>query len=122
LDNKIILLIGGNPKGYGEPFHPKTLSGKRLLKLIDKHHLKTQLMDLWQTEEEEAIGTVDSKGIYYLQKQAQDKSIRIIALGYKVYHTLQNCNVPCEYLPHPASRRKIDLQKLEAGLLNKGGN
>lgn len=110
-----IILVGGNPKGFDYPFHEKTLSGKRIRKLIDKHHLITQFVDLWGNEEEEAIGTVDPKGIYWLQ-QMVNEGHKIIALGYKVFHTLENCNVPCRYLPHPASRRKVDLEKLEQGL------
>jgi len=41
-----LALIGGNPKGFNEAFHPDTLSGKRLRGLLTKLNLDCKLCDM----------------------------------------------------------------------------
>lgn len=77
-------------------------------------------MDLWRTAEEEQdsfifTSVVDRIAAYH------HEGTKIIALGLHVFDALAGCmmlkDVPIVYLPHPASRRPQDLQKLEDGLL-----
>lgn len=112
-----LFLIGGFPKGYDTPFHPNTLSGKRLLALQQKHHLHMEFMDLWNTDLEE------QEGIILLNKLATIQEVqhthRVIALGKHVWKAIKKSGLNVEYLPHPASRRKIDLERLESGLIGR---
>lgn len=111
-----LLLIGGYPKGYHVPFHPDTLSGKRLWKILNEYKGTIKLMDLWNNEREEQDGQVS----YVVANEIGGHiwtGWRVIALGRHVWNCLQKHSVDVEYLPHPASRRKKDLQKLKRGLL-----
>src|SRR5574337_1047335 len=115
-DNKLFL-IGGFPKGYDTPFHPNTLSGKRLLTLKKKHNLWMEFLDLWDTDMEEKAGIISINKLATIEDAK--KTHRVIALGKHVWKSIQKCGIEVEYLPHPASRRKIDLQRLERGLIDE---
>lgn len=114
-----LLLIGGFPKGYDTPFHPDTLSGKRLLKLKERHNLFMEFLDLWNTDKEEKEGIITLNKISSIL--GFSKTHRIIALGKHVWKCMMDVDefrgLDFEYLPHPASRRKKDLMALEMGLV-----
>lgn len=81
-----------------------------------------EFMDLWKTDQEE------KDGIIYINTLAEIRSAiisgcKVIALGKHVYNSIKKADLmlgqDVEYLPHPASRRKIDLERLENGLIDK---
>lgn len=110
-----IILVGGHPKNYAYPFHEQTRSGQILRRILDRNHLigKFVIIDLWQTELEEAKGELSDFQIKFLK----NKNNKVIALGKWVYNCMKKYQIECEYLPHPASRRGKDIEKLEVGLI-----
>ena len=113
-----ILLIGGYPKGYDKPFDEHTVSGRRLKIILDRNNLKPKIMDLWDNQREEESGHVP----YTKTNEIGGHIItgwRVIALGHWVHNCLQRHSINVEYLPHPASRKQSDLERLENGLCNK---
>ena len=109
MNNKIVL-IGGNPKGYDIPFHPSTKSGKILREMIEKTGICCEIADM--TINKNDIPT-DEEIKFLLTKF---KDYQVIFLGRFVEKRLKRHFPNGIYLPHPASRRKIDLTILEAGL------
>lgn len=117
-----LLLIGGFPKGHNIPFHPSTLSGKRLRKIVEKKNgLNVKYYDLWNNEREEQDGQISYAKANEIGSY-QFAGWRVIALGKHVWSCLKRHSIRAEYLPHPASRHKSDLQKLEDGLVKQSGD
>lgn len=112
---KTICVIGGYPKGFSKPFHESTLSGKRLRRISEKHCINLLFFDVWKTLEEEKEGFVSNKTASYLNKKT--KGLPTVALGTYVFSKIKKYISHAVYLPHPASRRKKDLKKLEHGLV-----
>lgn len=113
-----IALVGGYPKGFNEPFHIKTKSGRVLHNIIDKLKLKPILFDLWNNKDEEDSRILSQKTIDFLRKFIRDGN-KIIALGRYIEQTLVKNGLLCEYLPHPASRDKKFILQLKKGLIKK---
>jgi hypothetical protein len=111
-----IVLIGGYPKGFEEPFHIKTRSGKILHKITDQLQNKPIFFDLWENKEEEDARILTDKTKSALNKFVKN-SHKLIALGRYIEEVLVKNNFMCEYLPHPASRDKKFVLQLEKGLL-----
>ena len=107
-----IALIGGNPKGFSEPFDRSTLSGRRLRKLITKLNLDCKLCDMTKN----ANDIPSTQEIENLKKELDGYTV--VFLGRFVEQRLRTEFPLGIYLPHPASRRKSDQQKLEDGLRN----
>jgi len=105
-----IVLIGGNPKRYSIPFHPSTKSGRILRGILSKIGLSCELADM--TSNIYDIPT--SEEIEELKHRFKD--YQVIFLGRCVEYWLKEHFPEGTYLPHPASRRKIDLERLEYGL------
>jgi hypothetical protein len=122
----MLILIGGHPKGFEEPFHSKTKSGRILRKMIGepKEGLFV-FFDLWKNQEQQDLGIVDKKIIKEL-KIFLKKNNKLIALGRFTEKALFENKIECIYLPHPASRRQKDVLKLsdslKSMLLNKNKN
>lgn len=112
-----ILLIGGYPKGYSIPFHPKTKSGKILRKFLYELNIEATPLNLWKNADEEKLKLISKKIISKIQTYHKE-GYSIVALGKYQEKALLMNYLDCLYLPHPASRRKIDLDKLKAGLLS----
>jgi len=110
-----VLLIGGYPKGHDRPFDPATLSGNRLRRMVDETGLDAVFLDLWQTGEEEQRGKIDYVTLAIINHHLSH-NVECVALGKWVYKRLALQGVKISYLPHPASRRKLDQQKLREGL------
>jgi len=110
-----IVLIGGYPKGFEEPFHIKTRSGRVLHKIVDNLEITPKFFDLWTNKEEEDSRILPNNTILTLKKLITDGYI-LIALGKYIEKTLIENNFVCEYLPHPASRDKKFLIRLQNGL------
>jgi len=112
---KMLVLIGGNPKGFNEAFHPNTFSGKRLRRLLTELDLNCKLCDMTKNTND----VPSPQEITKLKKELQ--GCKIVFLGRFVERHLRKHFPDGVYLPHPASRRKTDLQRLEDGLRNLGG-
>lgn len=113
--NNKLLLIGGYPKGYEEPFHIKTVSGRILRGILKKNNIPAVLFDLWNNEKEENGEKLSSKVKIKLSGYCKDGFI-LVALGRRVQRVLNNYSFSCKYLPHPASRDKHHILNLEKGL------
>ncbi len=112
----MFILIGGHPKGFEEPFHSKTKSGKILRKIIGEPQSGLfSFFDLWENQEQQDLGVIDKKIIKEL-KDLLNKKHKLIALGRFTEKALVENNIECLYLPHPASRRNEDKIKLEKSL------
>lgn len=110
-----VLLIGGYPKGHERPFDPATLSGKRLKAMVEEIEVDASYLDLWNTEKEEQCGQIDEFLISII-KHHLSEGVKCIALGKWVHKRLALQQVSIPHLPHPASRRAIDRQRLKEGL------
>ena len=110
-----IVLIGGYPKGYDEPFHPKTASGRILRKIESELNINPTYFDLWKTKEEEDTRLLSTQVKNKLSKFTRDGYI-LIALGRYIEKVIVSNNIECQYLPHPASRDKKYVQILKNGL------
>ena len=119
----MILLLGGQPKGYDEPFSKATLSGKRLHALADALPFDfVHYADLWLDHLEENKGAIWPQTEEFL-KGMQSKGFVIVALGGRVQKALRkNTTIHFVALPHPAARRKTDLQRLREGLTILAGS
>jgi hypothetical protein len=120
---KLLLLIGGYPKGFPEPFSPQTLSGRRLRKIVSDLGLdsRVEYYDLWRRESEEYKGVIPVLTREYLLMVSAFKILiplgryttkKLIEAGFESY---------LQPLPHPASRRKEDLVSLKNGLRRIAG-
>ncbi len=114
MHNKL-LLIGGYPKGYDEPFHIKTASGRILRRILKKNDIQAVLFDLWENEKEENNEKLCSKISLKLSAYHKEGFI-FVALGRRVQRVLNNYSFSCNYLPHPASRSKKFVLQMENGL------
>lgn len=110
-----LLLIGGYPKGYDEPFHIKTVSGRILRKIVHELDFEPVYFDLWKTKEEEDSRILDISTKNKLKKFKSDGYI-LISLGKYIEKVLTENDIDSEYLPHPASRDKKYIDMLRAGL------
>jgi hypothetical protein len=115
-----IVLIGGYPKGYHEPFHIKTTSGRILRKIVSELDFDPIYFDLWNTKEEEDSEKLD---ITTKNKLNEFKFNRytLISLGKYIEKVLIDNGIDSEYLPHPASRDKKYIDILKNGLKSKIG-
>jgi len=107
---KPVVLIGGNPKGHSMPFDPETLSGNRLRQIVGKIGLECEIVDMTENPND----VPSWKEVRSLKKRFRNH--QVVFLGHFVEKQLQSQFPSGIYLPHPASRRKTDLAKLEQGL------
>lgn len=110
-----IVLIGGHPKGFEEPFHPKTKSGKILRKITGDLKINPIYFDLWNNQIEEDKRKLSSTTIKKLLEFA-NSDYTLIALGRYIQKALIYNNCKCDYLPHPASRDIKYINILKKGL------
>jgi hypothetical protein len=112
----MFILIGGHPKGFDEPFHVKTKSGKILRKILGETQKDIfSFFDLWNNQNEQDLGII-SKEVIGKLKIFIKKEYKLIVLGRFTEKALVENNIDCLYLPHPASRRNEDKIKLEKSL------
>ncbi len=112
---KKLILIGGYPKGYSEPFHIKTTSGRILRKIVNELKLNPIYFDLWDTKEEEDSRIISVKNKNKLKRFKSD-GYTLISLGKYIEKVLVDNNIDSEYLPHPAARDKKYVDMLRIGL------
>lgn len=113
-----IVLIGGYPKGFNEPFHPKTTSGRILRKIVGELELKPSYFDLWKNEQEECSRQLSAEIIIKL-KEFERKKYTLISLGRYIEKVLTDNKIKSHYLPHPASRDKKYVELLKSGLKSR---
>lgn len=118
-----VVLVGGNPKGYDIPFHPWTVSGNRLRKILAELKLDPMIIDLWDTQAEEEIGRLKSQYLH-LFRDVLDMDGRLVCLGQYVFDAIYPAfqGTPwldrLEYAPHPGSRNPELLKILKDRLAN----
>ncbi|MEI6553510.1 MAG: hypothetical protein WCO09_02985 [bacterium] len=110
-----IVLIGGYPKGYKEPFHPKTTSGRILRKIVGELNIDPIYFDLWSSKEEEDSRKLSNKTKKKLVEFEKGDFI-LISLGKYIEKVLIENKIKSRYLPHPASRDKKYVEILKSGL------
>jgi len=115
MKNKKIVLIGGYPKGYSEPFHIKTKSGKVLRKITCDLKINPEFFDLWNNQKEEDKRTLNTRKKEKLSYFVKSNYI-LVALGRYIEEVLSDNNYKCVYLPHPASRDAKYIKTLKDGL------
>ena len=115
---KSIILIGGHSKGFVNPFDERTLSGKRIRKIVAELGLTQRVgyLDLWRNAEEEKKGFIEPLVRGLLSRLFEAGSHILIPLGKYVERRLKEAGFHLLALPHPASRRKKDLVTLKKGL------
>lgn len=110
-----IVLIGGYPKGFSEPFHPKTTSGRILRKIVDELKINPVYFDLWNNKQEEDSRKLSNKTKNNLLEFNKNQ-YTLISLGRYIEKVLTDNNINSIYLPHPASRDKKYVELLKSGL------
>lgn len=113
---KMLILVGGHPKILPIPFHESTKSGRILSEILTRNNLDHQrilIIDLWRNRQEEEQGIISE---YLKSSLSNDRDYIVISLGKHVYNCMQKAGIDCRYLPHPASRRRKDVFKLESGI------
>ncbi len=113
-----IVLIGGYPKGFDEPFHIKTVSGRILRKIVCELKLEPIYFDLWNSKEEEDSRELSVQTRKKL-KSFETNGYNLISLGRYIEKVLSENNINSEYLPHPASRDKKYVELLKEGLKSR---
>jgi len=112
-----IVLIGGHPKGYKEPFDIKTKSGRVLRKITSEIGIDPIFFDLWDNQKEEDERTIKPKTHKKLSEFTK-KECNLIALGRFVEKAIIDNGYKCKYLPHPASRDTKYIKLLRQGLID----
>lgn len=113
-----IILVGGHPKGFDEPFHPKTASGRILRKIVQELKMSPVFFDLWKNQQEEDSRIISEEIIKKLLKY-EKSGYQIISLGRYIEKALSDNNINSYYLPHPASRDRKYVDILRSGLKAK---
>jgi hypothetical protein len=116
-----IVLIGGYPKGFDEPFHPKTTSGRILRKIVNELKIDPIYFDLWSNKQEEDSRKLSNKTKEKLLKFKKNGYL-LISLGRYIEKVLVNNNIESHYLPHPASRDKKYIDRLRIGIKSVANN
>ena len=116
MSNTPILLIGGQPKGFDEPFDIRTHSGKILRPMLEESGRPWMLLDLWNNQKEERKGEINSFARAMILA-ALDYKYDVFVLGRYQQTRLEKAGIHLPYLPHPSSRRSKDRAILRQTLL-----
>lgn len=101
-----ILILGEHDKGLGVPFHPRTLSGGRLRRMLLEVGLEAILGNAYTSD-----GHPNN-----LHDAAE--GMTVVALGIPARKLCKAQEIPYFYLPHPACRSRWKLDQLRVGLSN----
>lgn len=110
-DSGYLLVIGEHDKGFGEPFSPQTLSGRRLRAITATLDVTVTFANMATPQRTNPT----KRRILTLQRQAQ-QAAAVVFLGRRVEHALRPHIPHGRYLPHPAARRRVDAVMLRNGL------
>jgi len=105
----MLLILGEHDKGTGVPFHPGTVSGRRLRKILADIGLNARLENVYEIDEQ---GRCTLKNLPELAGNSP-----VAALGIIADRECRRQGVAATYLPHPAVRSQRQLERLRAGLL-----
>ena len=106
-----VLLVGEHDKGLGEPFPASTTSGRRLRAILSQVPVDYGFANMMAATSTEPT----RRDARRLARTAGDYD-RVVLLGRRVQSALGAIFPQAVGLPHPASRRKIDLAHLNEGL------
>lgn len=108
-----LLLIGEHDKGLGMPFHPSTVSGRRLREMVAALPVEATIENMMAP----GGGGLDEQAVHVerLLDLARGADA-VVLLGARVQHGLAPVFPEAVPLPHPGARRPSDLQKLLDGL------
>ncbi len=112
-----IVLIGGHPKGFNEPFHIKTKSGKILRSITTELKIMPIFFDLWDNQPQMDSGKIDNHVVKKLTKLTKSGHV-LVSLGRFTEKALRENEISCKYLPHPASRNAKYIKELRSGIRN----
>jgi hypothetical protein len=112
-----IVLIGGHPKGFKEPFDIRTKSGKILRKMTSELNINPVFFDLWDNQKEEDTRII-SPATHKKLSSFVKKDYTLIVLGRYIEKAVTDSGYECKYLPHPASRDHKYIKLLKQGLAN----
>ena len=125
-DKPKILFVGGNPKGWDEPFDLRTHSGQVLRGIVNELGIDAHYLDLWDNPEMEEKYPKVTKAKYREIYEEVEDGYLAVPLGRKVKRAIMECDAwfspfPITvfiktFLPHPASRRAADIKALKDGL------
>jgi CO dehydrogenase nickel-insertion accessory protein CooC1 len=76
-------------KGFEEPFHPKTTSGRILRKIVNELKINPIYFDLWRTKEEEnsrKLSSKTKKKLHMLKKLPEKIDISALSLIHRYLH------------------------------------
>lgn len=112
------LFVGGHPKGRTEAFAPDTRSGRVLRSIVRELGLDAEYTDLWETEKQEKEKTISQEKLNYLWSKAEDDCYMVILGAYQANALWSQASFPFWHscLPHPAARRKTDIDALRNAL------
>ena len=102
----MILILGEHDKGTGVPFHPTTVSGRRLRGILADIGLVAKIDNIW------------SDGLTLDLHEMVRNYTQIVALGRIVANECKRQGVEVTCLPHPAARSKKSLERLREGLID----
>jgi hypothetical protein len=111
-----IVLIGGHPKGFEEPFDIRTKSGKILRKITSELNIDPIFFDLWNNQKEEDTRIISSSTHKKLSNFIKN-GYTLIVLGRYIEKAVTDSGYKCKYLPHPASRDHKYIGLLRQGLM-----
>src|SRR5664279_763887 len=102
-----VLLVGEHDKGLGEPFPQSTTSGKRLRAILGRIPVDYTLINMMSATSE-APSRRDARRL----ERVAVRHDAVVLLGRRVQAALASILPHAVGLPHPASRRKVDLANL----------
>ena len=107
---RLILILGEHDKGLGVPFHPATISGGRLRRMLLEVGLDAMLGNAYRSD-----GHPNNL-------HAACRGFTVIALGKPAKSLCEAQGIPHSYLPHPACRSRSQWDVLRCGLASYTAN
>lgn len=105
----MLLILGEHDKGTGTPFHPSTVSGRRLRKILAEIKLNARMENVYEIGER---GQCTPNNLAEMVD-----GVSVVVLGKIAEMECKRQGITATYLPHPAARGQKPLDQLRAGLL-----
>jgi uracil-DNA glycosylase len=105
----MLLILGEHDKGTGTPFHPSTVSGRRLRTILAEIRLSVRMENVYK---------IDGRGRCTPNNLVEmANGSRVVVLGRIAAEECKRQGIEATYLPHPAARVRGQLDQLRTGLL-----